>query len=508
MLINQRLGRTASALGRRQHLQRRAASSLFIDGEAVGASDGARFEAISPADESSLGWLSDGSFEDADAAVMAARRAFESWSTAQKSRRDILLGAGEWIRNNVESLSNLESSDCGKPLGESRVDIEYCADIFEYYARLSVDAEKTVGSDGEVEARELSRPRGVCGLVTPWNYPLMQAVLKVAPALAAGNTIVLKPSPLASLTCVRLIHEYLGKECPRGVVNLLTGGPPTTSVERASKGLVEHPEVDFVSFTGSTRGGKAIASAAPLRPCSLELGGKGSLIVFEDSDLDLAAELAVLGIFSCAGQICSATSRLLAHQNVYRQLLNKIAEKTAALKQGHPLDPETTFGPVVSKARAKAINDMLDRESQRPMLVHGESRDSYVAARVYAHVPTDSELWRDEIFGPVLCANEFTSESEAVAMANDTKYGLASALVTWDSARADRVSRKLETGIVWTNTNQYLWPQVPFGGLAGKLSGFGREGGEAGLDEYLCKKTIVKAPHPPSYTLQHTFYRA
>lgn len=490
-----------SGVQRRTFLRGSApAATLYINGESSGASDGVEIEVVSPANESVIGRLSDASAEDASRAVSSARQAFESngrsWSKAHQERSRALVETTMWLRDNAEQLAQLESLDCGKPIVESRVDVAFCADVFDYYAKLASSQEHVVGQTGQCEARAVSEARGVCALVTPWNFPLMQAVLKLAPALAAGNTVVLKPSPLASLSCLRLMREALGPLCPPGVVNLLTGGPPASSIERGSKSLVAHPKVDFTSFTGSSRGGREVlsVSASQLRPASVELGGKGALVVLEDADLDIAADWAIVGIFQCAGQVCSATSRLLAHRDIYHTLLDKILERTSKLVQGNPLDEATTFGPVVSRQRAEAILAAVNRAPNPPVLVHGLTKFSYVAAHVFADVPVDCELWQEEIFGPVLAARPFNTQDEAINLVNDSLYGLAHAVISSNADRANQVARSLDAGVVWTNTNQLLWPEVPFGGLAGKKSGFGWEGGVAGLHEFQRSKTIVSAP--------------
>ncbi|KAJ8610867.1 hypothetical protein CTAYLR_009128 [Chrysophaeum taylorii] len=479
------------------------AATLYVDGEVRGASDGLEIDVVSPADESVMSRLSDASAFDAGVAICAARRAFETkdreWARIPSQRSEALLAASAWTRANVEELADLESRDCGKPIIESRVDVAYCGDVLEYYAGLAT-SEDTMLEGTEIEgtacaARVRYGPRGACALVTPWNFPLMQAVLKVAPCVAAGNTFVLKPSPLASLTCVRFVAEALGPACPPGVANLLTGGPPLSAVDRASAALVSSPEIDFASFTGSTRGGRAVlaASAPHARPSALELGGKGACVVFDDVDLDVAADWVMFGIFQCAGQVCSATSRLLAHRDIYRPLLDRICEKTVEkVVPGHPLDARTTLGPVVSRDRASAILAAVDRAPHPPLLRHGDNKFSYVAAHVFDDVPVDSELWRDEIFGPVLATRAFDTEDDAVALANDSLYGLAHTVLTADQSRADRVATKLDAGVVWCNANQLLWPQTPFGGT--KRSGFGWEGGLAGLREYQQPKTVIQAP--------------
>ena len=399
--------------------------SLYIDGAACEASDGLTIAVRSPRDDAVIGRLADASAADAERAVGAAQRVKEAgaWARDDGLRVGVLRRGAAALREDVEGYAELESLDCGKVLAEARGDVGYCADVLDYYADL-VEAPGFRGAeapvagppegyfDAKLSAKVAAGPVGVVALVTPWNFPLMQAVLKVAPAVAAGCPLVLKPSPLASLTCAKFFAEVLGPAAPAGAVNVVTGGPPASPVERASLALTTDPRVDFASFTGSGAGGKSVlaASAAALRPTGLELGGKGALVVVEDADLDAAADFAALGILQCAGQVCSATSRLLVHRSVERDLVARVVEKVEAVAIGDPLDPASTMGPVVSAAqRAKieaAVQGALDDGATLANAradVSGLGSGYFVAPAVLRDAAPDSKAWREEIFGPVLC---------------------------------------------------------------------------------------------------------
>ena len=488
-----------------------SAASLWIDGAPCGASDGAWLDVRSPRDDGVFGALSDASADDAARAVGAAQRVHDAgaWAADAAARAAALRFCASGLRDDLEAYAQIEAADCGKVLAEARGDIGYCADVLDYYARLLEERRTSAAVapppdgyfDAELRARIDTRPVGVVALVTPWNFPLMQAVLKLAPAVAAGCPLVLKPSPLASLTCVKFFAELLGPCAPRGAVNLLTGGPPSTPAARATEALTRDPRVALASFTGSGRGGAEVlkASAANLRPTSLELGGKGALLVLDDADVDAAADFAALGILQCSGQVCSATSRLLVHESLEEALLEKLLAKVDAVVVGDPLDEASTMGPVVSDAQRAKIEDAVAAAIStggaelvsKPVDV--DERGYYVAPAVLRNPRDDAPAWTEEIFGPVLCVRPFRDDAEAVAAANASPYGLAHAVFTADRRRGDAAAAGLDAGVVWVNNNQLLWPSTPFGGA--KRSGFGWEGGEAGLEEYQQRKTVISAPH-------------
>ena len=335
---------------------------------------------------------------------------------------------------------------------------------------------------------------------------------QVAPALAAGCSAVLKPSPLASLSCLRLGEMAAEAGVADGALAVLTGGPPSGEVRHsAAARLLDHPSIDRLSFTGSGRGGGAVlhACADALRPAHLELGGKGSLVVFDDADLAAAADWAVHGIFACAGQVCSATSRLLVHVSVADQLVDALVASARAIRVGDPQSERTQMGPLVSAAqRDNVLSAIRTAEAAGARVLCGGSDAPadvpaelgggyYVAPTILADSTGIPEVWRAEIFGPVLCVATFESEEEAVRLANDTEYGLGHAVMSADGERCERVARALDAGTVWVNCNQALTPCTPFGGW--KASGFGKECGEAGLLEYVRWKTVTAAPHGFAY---------
>jgi betaine-aldehyde dehydrogenase len=432
----------------------------------------------------------------------------------------------------MERFAAVESVDCGKPVEEARGDIGFCADVLEYYARAARPSDE--GGAGALDPHDVGsaspdgfrgtvahEPAGVVACVTPWNFPLMQAVLKVAPALAAGCSVVLKPSPLASMTCALFAALARDAGLPDGALALLTGGPCASTGDaagRAGADLSAHPGIDRLSFTGSGAGGSAVLSAAAplLRPTGLELGGKGAMIVFADADMESAVDWALVGIFLCSGQVCSATSRLLVEETAYDAFVEAVVARASTIRMGHPLDNRTQMGPVVSAAqRDKVLAAVARAESEGcRALLGGSSAQSpcadenigptapspdgfFVAPTVLDRTPLDCAAWREEIFGPVLCCRPFADEGEAVAVANETPYGLGDAVFSADEVRAARVAARLTSGVVWTNCNQALWPATPFGGR--KQSGFGWELGEAGLEEYTQRKTLIAAPSGASW---------
>ncbi|KAH8073476.1 aldehyde dehydrogenase [Aureococcus anophagefferens] len=447
-----------------------SAASLWIDGAPCGASDGAWLDVRSPRDDGVFGALSDASADDAARAVGAAQRVHDAgaWA-ADAARAAALRFCASGLRDDLEAYAQIEAADCGKVLAEARGDIGYCADVLDYYARL-------------LEERRTSAA----------------AVLKVAPAVAAGCPLVLKPSPLASLTCVKFFAELLGPCAPRGAVNLLTGGPPSTPASRATEALTRDPRVALASFTGSGTGGRAVleASAANLRPTSLELGGKGALLVLDDADVDAAADFAALGILQCSGQVCSATSRLLVHESLEEALLEKLLAKVDAVVVGDPLDEASTMGPVVSEAQRAKIEDAVAASLStggaelvsKPVDV--DERGYYVAPAVLRNPRDDAPAWTEEIFGPVLCVRPFRDDAEAVAAANASPYGLAHAVFTADRRRGDAAAAGLDAGVVWVNNNQLLWPATPFGAAERPAGRAARRG--SGRQQ---RKTVISAPH-------------
>ena len=477
-------------------------TELYIDGAFVAPVNGGSFPAIDPATEEAFDHVGAGTAEDVDKAVHAARRAFDSgcWSgLSGRERAEALRRVAEGIRARLKEIAALETRDNGKPLPEAEWDVGDAAFCFDYYADL---AEKS--DNGGVETVDVGEPRfdcrivreplGVVGAITPWNFPLLMAVWKVAPALAAGCTMVLKPSELCSMSCVELAKIIDEAGLPAGVFNLVTGYGP-----EAGAPLSEHPLVDKVAFTGSVATGSRVmqAAAAGIRTVALELGGKSPFIIFADSDIDKAVEWILFGIFWNKGEVCSATSRILVERSLYPALLKRLKEATEDITIGAGDQPGIKLGPIVAERQYDRIMGFLDRaKGSGARLVTGGGRPEgfdrgyYIAPTVYADVPQDAEIWCDEIFGPVVCVNPFDSEEEAVRLANDSQYGLAGAVMSDDLERCDRVAAKLRAGVVWINCSQPTFVQAPWGGY--KQSGIGRELGQAGFDAYFETKQITR----------------
>ncbi len=464
-----------------------------------------------------IGSIPDFSVAEVDAAVESARRcASSAWSlpSSVRERAASLRQLGAALRDNAERLSALETTDCGKPIRESRSDLASCAELCDYYAEVApsvLGAADLPVPDEHFAARAVPCAAGVAGLVTPWNYPLLQAVVKLAPAVAAGCASLLKPSPLASLTCVELGKLAAQAGLPAGALSVITGGPPLGGAGGATR-LVSHPGVDYVSFTGSGRGGREVlaAGAACGRRTSLELGGKGAMLVFADAELDAVADWAMVGIFMTAGQICSATSRLLVHSSVAAKLIDTLVHRARGVALGDPMRDETQMGALISTDAVDRVLGYTARAQRdgATLLCGGSAAEvaglpggCYVQPTVLADVPRGSAAWREEIFGPVLSVSTFETEDEAIAAANDSPYGLAHAVMSADHERCERVAARLEAGTVWINCNQAVWPSTPFGGW--KASGFGLEWGEAGMREYLRSKTITRAVGGTGFSWGH-----
>ena len=501
---------------------------LFIDGDFVAAEDNATLPVHSPRDGAIITHIANASARDVDRAVASARRCFDqyatqwsddSWPAASPSHRAaVLRELSSGIRRRSDELAWLETMDCGKPLVESKADMDTCAGLFEFYADLvdNQSGEEThldVPEDG-ITAVLRREPLGVVGAITPWNFPLAQAVVKVAPALAAGCAVVLKPSPLASLTSLALAQLAVKANLPRGALNVITGGPPDGD---AGEALGRHPGIDKLSFTGSgTAGSALLASGAPLlRSTALELGGKGCMVVCADADIDDAVDWALAGCFICSGQVCSATSRIVVDASVAEMFISKlVAAARAKLVVGDPLAVDTNMGPLVSRHQRDRVRSFVtDAQSdQRCEALLPASLDAwpgvrceagyYASPQVYRITSSSGrddggvkwpQVWREEIFGPVLCVAEFRAGdlNHAVELANDSPYGLAHAIFTTTPSIATEATRRLRAGIVWQNCSQPVYPSTPFGGC--KASGFGREYGALGLEEYVLPKTVVTA---------------
>ncbi|KAL2936088.1 Betaine aldehyde dehydrogenase chloroplastic [Bienertia sinuspersici] len=464
---------------------------LFIDGEWREPIKKNRIPVINPATEEIIGDVPAATAEDVELAVAAARRALkrnkgEDWASASGAHRAKYLRAiAAKITERKDHIARLEAMDSGKPLDETLWDIDDVAGCFEYYADLAeaLDAKQkspiTLPMD-TFKCHVLRQPIGVVGLISPWNYPLLMATWKVAPALAAGCAAILKPSEMASVTCLELADVCKEVGLPPGVLNILTGLGP-----EAGAPLASHPDVDKVAFTGSTATGSKIMSSAAqmVKPVTLELGGKSPIIVFEDVELDKAAEWAAFGCFWTNGQICSATSRLLVHESIAAEFLDRLVKWCKNIKVSDPFEEGCRLGPVVSKGQyEKVLKFISTAKSEGATVLCGGSRPEhlkkgyFIEPTIISDVSTSMQIWREEVFGPVLCVKTFSSDDEAIELANDSQYGLGAAVLSKNLERCEKVTKELQAGIVWVNCSQPCFCQAPWGGS--KRSGFGRELGE------------------------------
>lgn len=451
---------------------------LFIDGEFVEGTGGT-FKSISPSTEEVLAEVTEGSAADVDRAVKAARKAFGPWSKMPGGERaKYLYRIARIVAERSREFAVLETLDNGKPIKETRdVDIPLVSQWFFYYAGWA-DKLAYAGFGPN------PKPLGVAGQVIPWNFPLMMLAWKVAPALAAGNTVVLKPAETTPLTALLFAEVCQQADLPRGVVNIVTGAGAT------GQAVVEHPGVDKIAFTGSTAVGKAIARAiaGTDKKATLELGGKAANIVFADAPLDQAVEGIVNGIFFNQGHVCCAGSRLLVQENVYDEVLERLKRRMSTLRLGDPLDKNTDIGAINSAeqlARIKALVKVGDDEGAERWSAPCEIPDNgfWFAPTVFTGVSQAHRIAREEIFGPVLSVLTFRTPSEAIEKANNTPYGLSAGVWTEKGSRILAMADRLRAGVVWANTFNQFDPASPFGGY--QESGYGREGGRHGLAAYL-----------------------
>jgi betaine-aldehyde dehydrogenase len=472
------------------------AYQMYIDGQWVDAASGRTFAVMNPATGETMARAPEAGAADVDRAARAARRAFdEGWRdvTAQERGR-VLFRIADAVRRQAKALAELETLNSGKPLVESEYDVNDVATCYEYYGGL---ATKLHGEVMNVPDNALSlalrEPLGVAGQIIPWNYPLLMAAWKIAPALCAGCTTVIKPAEQTPLTLLELARSF--EECgvPRGVVNVLTGFG-----ESAGAPLVAHRDVDKVAFTGSVEVGKLImrAAADTLKKVSLELGGKSPNIFFADADFEAAVDGALFGVFINQGEVCSAGSRVLVQRPIYRKMLDAMTEKAKKIKLGPGLDPATKMGPVVSKEQLARIERYQAIGKKEAKVAVGGGRPSdpalqsgyFVEPTIFYDVDNSATIAREEIFGPVMSVIPFDDEAEALRLANDSPYGLAAAVWSRDIFKCLRMAKRLQAGIVWVNHMQPTYVEAPWGGY--KMSGIGRELGPWGAEEYLQVKQV------------------
>jgi len=488
---------TTHAEWKAQAAKLRLRDLLWIDGKAVPAADGRRFATVNPANGQVLADVARGAAADIDRAVTSARRAFDDGRWSRKSpadRKEVLLRLAALIRQNVPELALLDSLDMGKLVTDAAtIDAPGSAHFFQWHAEAIDKIYDEIAPTGPGDLALIRRvPLGVIGAVVPWNFPLDMATWKLAPALATGNSVVLKPAEQSPLSALRLAELASEAGLPDGVLNVVTGYG-----EEAGEALGRHPDVDAIAFTGSTPVGKLFqryAGESNMKQVWLETGGKSPNLIFPDADLDAAADKAAFGIFFNQGEVCSANSRLLVHENIADEMALRMVTRAAAHQPGDPLDPASRMGPLVTKDHADAVMGFIASGRQSARLLCGGERitldgsDAYVQPTIFIGAAPDARIVREEIFGPVLSIQTFATEDEAVALANDTPYGLAASVWTRDLGRALRVSDRLHAGTVSVNTVDALSAMTPFGGM--KQSGHGRDLSIHSFDKYTALKTV------------------
>jgi betaine-aldehyde dehydrogenase len=445
---------------------------------------------LEPATEAVLAELPRAGPDDADAAVARAKAAYPAWrAVAPPDRARLLYGLADALAERQEELAVLEARNAGKPIGDARGEMGMVVDVFRYYAgAVERNLGDTIPVTGGV-AMTFREPLGVVALITPWNFPLTIAAWKLGPCLAAGNTVVLKPAELTPLTALEFERIALEAGLPEGVVNVVAG-PGSTCGRR----LVEHPDVAKVAFTGSTAVGRTIAAGAAqtIKRVTLELGGKSPNLVFADADLEAAAAAAPWAVFGNAGQDCCARSRILVESAALDRFMDALEEVVEGIRVGDPLDEATQMGPLISAAQRETVASYVPEDA--PVAVRGSAPDRpgfWFPPTVLCPVAPDDRAAREEIFGPVACVIPFRDEAEAIELANDTVYGLSGSIWTRDGARALRVARALDTGVLSINSNTSVRVATPFGGF--KQSGVGRELGPHALEHYTEVKTVYYA---------------
>jgi acyl-CoA reductase-like NAD-dependent aldehyde dehydrogenase len=475
---------------------------LFIDGELVEPASGEVRDLTEPASGAPLAKAAMAGPDDVDRAVAAARAALAGpWGKTPPNERSRLLHAlADALQQNRKEVAEIETRNVGKAIASVKAELAQAVENFRFYgSAVASIAGRSSTLGGSLLSYTLKEPVGVCAQIVPWNYPLMLATWKLAPALAAGCTVVLKPDPATPLSALRLAQLATEVGIPGGVVNVVPGDGPTTGTK-----LVSHPDVDKVAFTGSTETGREIMRLAsdPLKRVSLELGGKSPNLVFADADIDDAIPSSVWSIYYSAGQSCEARSRVLVEKSLYEDFVSRFAEAAKTLKVGDPLDAETQMGSLISGAHRDKVHGFVEagRDEGAEVVAGGEASDGngfFYPPTVLAKVENRMVVAQEEIFGPVVTVIPFEDEKDAVRIANDVKYGLFATVWTGDPARAHRLARQIKAGMIGVNTPYTAFPGIPFGGY--KQSGFGRELGLETLDLYLETKSVLVSTSPKPF---------